>query len=394
MATYLDHNATTRLNPAAHAAMCPWLDGRCWGHPASPHHFGRSAKAAVETAREQVAQALGAQPDEVIFTSGATESIGIVFLAAALSAFAPDRRIVACSAGEHPAVMAGVRRLEQHWGWSSMMCGLDREGLGRDADIEAALQRKPGLISWIMAHNETGVIHDVSALAQRAQQVRGDMGGTLCFHVDAVQAFGKMPINFSQLRSNGVGALSVSAHKIGGPQGVGALVMDTRMDAQPLLAASQQERAMRPGTLPVAAIVGFGVAAQEAAAHQARSSAAVLALRQELESRLAGQGAIIFGSRSPRLPNTTFFAMPGIDGATLVSALDRAGYAVSSGSACSSDRQEIAPVLAAMGIEPALARAAVRVSLSAHNTLSEIEGFLIALTAQANRLRSLSACAA
>ncbi|RDE50772.1 MAG: aminotransferase class V-fold PLP-dependent enzyme, partial [Candidatus Accumulibacter meliphilus] len=213
------------------------------------------------------------------------------------------------------------------------------------------------------------------------------------FHTDAVQGVGKMAVDFRQLNAAGVNALSLSAHKIGGPKGAAALVLDKRLDIEPLIAGGGHERGLRSGTENVAAIVGFGVACELAAARLAEVAPRLLALREQLESGLVVLGATLFGRGAERLPNTSYFAFPDIDGETLVGHLDRAGYALASGAACSSANPEPSHVLRAMGVEAELARGAVRVSLGAGNSAAEVDGFLAALQATVLRLQQLTAMA-
>ncbi|CAG0982081.1 partial cysteine desulfurase, partial [Rhodocyclaceae bacterium] len=265
---------------------------------------------------------------------------------------------------------------------------VDGEGRIRDEAFFAALEAKPALWSVMLANNETGVVQDVAALAERAKATRG------WFHTDAVQAFGKLPVDFRSLNAAGVHALTVSAHKIGGPKGAAALVLDKRVELRPLVSGGGHERGLRSGTENVPAIVGFGVAAELAAGRREAAMAAARSLRDRLEAGLTSQGATIFGAGAERLPNTTYFSLPGIDGETLVGKLDRAGYAVASGAACSSANPEPSHVLVAMGVEPGLARGAVRVSLGRATGIQTIDGFLSTLAATAQALRGLTAMAA
>jgi cysteine desulfurase len=232
----------------------------------------------------------------------------------------------------------------------------------------------------MLANNETGVVQDVSVLAKMAR------GHGAFVHTDAVQALGRIKLDFAAL---GVHAMSISGHKIGGPQGTGALIVDKRVDIRPLLYGGGQEQGRRSGTENIASIVGFGTAC--ALLEDGESMTALL--RDELEAGLKQQGAVIFGAETHRLPNTSFFAIPDIDGETLVMALDRAGYAVASGSACSSDSSDPSPVLLAMGVTPELAQGAVRVSLGPENTKEEVQGFLVVLREIIMRMQQMTAIA-
>jgi cysteine desulfurase len=237
------------------------------------------------------------------------------------------------------------------------------------------------------ANNETGVVQDVAALAAAARTSGG------WFHTDAVQALGKQPLDFRALNAAGVHAMTLSAHKASGPKGAAALVLDKRVELQPLIAGGGHERGLRSGTENVPAIVGFGVAAELAARGVAELPHRLRALRGRLESGLAALGARIFGADAERLPNTTYFAVPDIDGETLVGKLDREGFAVASGAACSSANPEPSHVLRAMGVVPEIARGAVRVSLGAGNSESDIDEFINALRLTVGRLQGMTALA-
>ena len=238
------------------------------------------------------------------------------------------------------------------------------------------------------ANNETGVVQDVAALASAAK------AGGSWFHTDAVQALGKLTIDFRNLNAAGVHAMTLSAHKAYGPKGAAALVLDKRVELQPLIAGGGHERGLRSGTENVPAIVGFGVAAELAAHRVAELPTRLRVMQAKLESGLARLGARIFATEAVRLPNTSYFAFPNIDGETLVGKLDREGFAVASGAACSSANPEPSHVLRAMGVAPEIARGAVRVSLGASNTEAEIEQFINALQVTVGRLQGLTAIAA
>lgn len=383
----LDHNATTPVDPRVLDAMLPWFS-RQHGNPSSRHEYGRAARAAVDEARQRVATALGAHATEVIFTGGGTEANNLFIKGAAIVRRTADQRfpLTAISAIEHPSVREPAKLLVKAGG---RLCeiAVDREGRVDRSDFEAVLGERPALISVMLANNETGVIQDVGALAEAARPTRA------WFHTDAVQALGKVPVDFRVLNERGVHALTVSAHKIGGPKGTGALVLDKRIELVPQMAGGGQERGLRSGTENVPAIVGFGAACQLIVEEQSGMAARLRALRDVLEAGLIEQGATIFGYMAERLPNTTFFALPGIDGETLVGKLDRAGFAVASGSACSSVNPEPSHVLMAMGVAPELARGAVRVSLGRDTTEHEAREFLLALAETVFQLRRLAALA-
>jgi cysteine desulfurase len=239
----------------------------------------------------------------------------------------------------------------------------------------------------MLANNETGAVQDVAVLAERARSARA------WFHTDAVQAFGKRAMDFRELNRAGVHGMTLSAHKLGGPKGAGALLVDKRVELQPLIAGGGHERGLRSGTENVAAIVGFGLAAELAVASLELRAGQLEALRAELEVGLAEQGAVLFAAAAERLPNTSYFAFAGIDGETLVGKLDRAGFAVAAGAACSSANPEPSHVLLAMGVAPSLARGAVRVSLGADNTEAQVREFLAALRTTILQLKGLTSIA-
>jgi cysteine desulfurase len=288
---------------------------------------------------------------------------------------------VAVSAIEHPCVAKPAQDLRRA-GWTLRKLAVTRDGQVDLADVEAALTERTGIVSVMLANNETGVVQDVAGIAERARAARAWM------HTDAVQALGKIGVDFRALN---VHAMTISAHKIYGPKGAGALIVDKRIELKPIIAGGGHEQGMRSGTENVPAIVGFGAAAEIAASRGGDLAQRVDVLRGRLEAGLHVSGAVIFGERAPRVPNTTYFAFPHIDGETLVIELDKAGYAVAAGAACSSASTEPSATLMAMGVEPELARGAVRLSLGAENTVEDVEGFLQAVQALVKRLRGLTA---
>jgi cysteine desulfurase len=365
---YLDWNASAPLRPAAHAALCAALE--LSGNPSSVHHEGRAARKLIEAAREQVATLVNAQARNVIFTSGGTEAnaLALTPLLQAGSATQRFERLLV-SATEHPSVLAGGRFAPE----AVEKLPVDRNGvidLGALAGRLQSLAGQPVLVSLMAANNETGVIQPVAAAAGIVHR----HGGLL--HVDAVQAASRMSLDIAEL---GADLLTLSAHKIGGAKGAGALV---RRDesihlADPLIRGGGQERGARAGTENVAAIAAFGAAAA-VSANLAAETAQVARLRDRLEAGLHAvtPGAIIFGAEVSRLPNTTLVALPGAKAETLVIAFDLEGVAVSSGSACSSGKVAPSHVLAAMGIAPELARGAIRASLGATSTDADVDRFI------------------
>lgn len=376
---YLDHNATTPLDSSVREAMLPWFGDR-FGNASSRHEYGRAARKAVDEARAQVAAAVNAHPTEVIFTGGGSEANNL-FIKGAAALMKPG--LVAVSAIEHPCVREPARQLIRS-GWRCVEIAVDGGGRIDLAAFDRVLAEKPRLVSIMQANNETGVIQDVAALAKTVKTAGGWM------HCDAVQALGKIEVDF---RALGVHGLTLSAHKIRGPVGVGALIVDKRIELAPLVAGGGQERNLRSGTENVMAIVGFGAACELIVSYREARSRQIAALQAVLEAGLVGLGARIFSAGAPRLANTSFFAIPGVDGETLVGRLDRAGFAVASGSACSSAHPEPSHTLLAMGVDAALARAAVRVSLGAGSTRQDVDGFLTALGENLASLRTMTAVA-
>lgn len=379
---YLDHNATTPLAPAVLAAMLPWLESR-FGNASSRHEYGRQARQAIDEARQRVAAAVNAHPTEVVFTSGGSETNNL-FVKGAAASLKPG--LLAVSAVEHPCVLKPAAQLAKQ-GWQVRQIAVDAAGRIDSADFADILASKPRLLSVMLANNETGVLQDVAGLAAQAR------GTGAWFHSDAVQALGKLPVDFRALNAAGLHALTLSAHKAGGPKGAAALVLDKRVELQPLIAGGGHERGLRSGTENVAAIVGFGIAAELAAQNLAEVPVRLRTLRERLESGLAALGARIFAVDAERLPNTTYFAFADIDGETLVGKLDREGFAVASGAACSSANPEPSHVLRAMGVAPEIARGAVRVSLGAGNTAQDIEQLISAVQATVGRLHRMTALA-
>ena len=379
---YLDHNATTPADPRVLEAMLPYFSQR-FGNASSRHEYGRAARAAIDEARSRVAAAVGAHGTEVVFTSGGSEANNL-FIKGAAAGMKPG--LVAVSATEHPCVREPARALVRQ-GWRCQEIGVDGNGVLDFDAYSATLAQRPGLVSVMLANNETGVLQDIGRHADAARPTRA------WFHTDAVQAFGKVPVDFRGLNARGVHAMTISAHKVGGPNGAGALVLDKRLDLVAQISGGGHERGLRSGTENVPAIVGFGVACELVRQELAATAERLRGLRIELERGLAEQGAVIFGLGADRLPNTVYFALPGIDGETLVAKLDRAGFAVASGAACSSANPEPSHVLMAMGVEAGLARGAVRVSLGRQTKANEVGDFLIALAETVFQLRRLAVLA-
>ncbi len=379
MAVYLDHNATTPVDEAVLAAMLPFFRER-YGNASSRHEWGTVARKAVNAAREQVAEAVGAQPAQVVFVSGGSEANNL-FLKGAAGYLKPAQ--VAVSGVEHPCVLKPAQDLARQ-GWKVRQLAVDGCGRVDLDDVAQALAEPTGIVSVMLANNETGVIQDVAAVAAQARKTGALM------HTDAVQAFGKIEVDFSALQ---VHAMTLSAHKIYGPKGAAALVLDKRVALKPLIMGGGHENGLRAGTENVPAIVGFGVAAQLAKARLKELDDRLRGMQAQVEQGLTELGATIFGAAASRLPNTSYFSFPGIDGETLVIQLDRQGYGVAAGAACSSASPGLSQVLTAMGIEPELARGAVRMSLGKDNTTEQVEDFLQAVGRVVAEMRRLTAMA-
>lgn len=378
---YFDHNSTTALHPQVLEAMLPFMTAQ-HGNPTSRHVFGRNAREAIELARTQVAQCVGVQASQVVFTASGTEANNFA-IRGITGNLTPSQLLV--SSIEHPCVTRPALALQTS-GWQVKTIKVDQHGQVDLEHLSQLLQQPTGLISVMLANNETGSVQPLETITAMAKQHKAYV------HTDAVQALGKVDVDFNAL---GVHAMTLSSHKIGGPLGAGALVLDKRVDIQPLLLGGGQEKGLRSGTENVAAIVGFGaacvIAQQQLVAYQGHTSQ----LRNQLEVGLHQLKATLFGANNlHRLPNTSFFAFPHIEGETLVTALDKARFAVASGSACSSDSTEPSHVLLAMGIEEDLARGAVRVSLNMQNTAQQIEAFLTTLAQEVKRLKEMTAIAA
>ena len=376
---YFDHNATTPLDDKVFEAMLPYLRER-FGNASSRHELGTVARRAVDTARQQVGALVNAQPSQVIFVSGGTEANNL-FIKGAAGYLKPTQ--VAVSAIEHPCVAKPAQELARQ-GWKVRKLAAMPDGQIDLADVDAALKEPTGIVSAMLVNNETGVVLDVPAVAERARAAKAWM------HTDAVQALGKVPVDFQAL---GVHAMTISAHKIYGPKGAAALVIDKRLQLRPLIHGGGHEQGLRSGTENVAAIVGFGAACELAAARMQPLAQRLEAMRGRLERGLHEMGSVIFGEDAPRVANTSYFAFKGIMGETLVIELDKAGWAVAPGAACSSANPEPSATLLAMGVDPELARGAVRFSLGAGNTMEQVEGFLRAVKAVVSRLKNLTAMA-
>ena len=371
---YLDYNATAPLRARVRDAVMEALS--LPGNPSSVHAEGRAARAAVEEARAKVAALVGARAEDVVFTSGGTEANAL-----ALAALTGDESWHCyLSAIEHPSVLSGGRFYPE----TTTVIPVTPDGVVDLGVLEENLEKhRPGgwrpLVSLMAANNETGAIQPVA----EAARIVHDVGGVL--HTDAVQVAGRMPVDLGAL---GADMLTLSAHKIGGPKGVGALVLAEGATVRPLIKGGGQEGRRRAGTENVPGIVGFGVAAELAATELSRM-AEIAQLRDALEKgvRALAADAVVVSEAAPRLPNTSALAVPGLKAETLVIGLDLAGIAVSAGSACSSGKVEASHVLAAMGVAPEIAQSSVRVSLGFGTTDTDIQMCLSAFSDLITRLK-------
>ena len=386
---YLDHNATTGVEPDVLDAMLPFLSGE-FGNAASIHTFGQRARAAVETAREQVAALIGARPQEIVFTSGGTEADNHAIFGvtqsplAALSdgAGATASKHIITSAIEHEAVLNTCQALEKR-GVDVTYLPVDREGLISLTDLRQAIRKETALITVMHANNELGTVQPLEEIGRIAAEA------DIYFHTDAVQSTGKLPIDVNALRLD---LLSLSGHKFYAPKGIGALYIRGGTRLQQLLYGGHHQRGFRPGTENVAGIVGLGKAAEIARKSLAADEARISELRDRLEQGLLSRvpHSHANGARAARTPNTTNITFPGIEGEALVIALDLKGLACSTGAACSSGAVEPSHVLTAIGLSPEDARASLRFSLGRHTTSADIDFAMEIVPTVVEQLRDLS----
>lgn len=361
---YLDHNATTRCDERVLEAMLPYL-GAMYGNPSSLYKLGRISRSAINTAREQLASLVGVSSAQIIFTSGGSEANALALAQARGGA-------ITVSAIEHPSVFEQVRRY-RHAYREVQILPVAETGVVQLESVDALRCQAGDYLSLMLANNETGAIQPVADIAERLA-ARG-----VYVHTDAVQALGKIPLSFTDL---GVRLMSLSSHKIYGPKGCGALVVAENAVLQPMLVGGDQESGWRAGTENVAAIVGFGKAAELAKAVLEQRVLHLRTLRDYLERQLHSiLGLEIFAEQASRLPNTVQFSIPNVSGEMLLMRLDQRNIAVSSGSACAVGHEEISPVLAAMAVDPVRAKAAIRVSLGDDNTPHDIDELIAALKA-------------
>lgn len=365
MPVYLDHNSTTPLDERVLEAMLPHMR-ELYGNASSQHRYGRLTSGAIERAREQVAALVGAKPNQVIFTGGGTEANNL----ALRGICGKNRGHLVISAIEHASLREPAFALGEE-GWSVSEIPVNRDGVIDTGAVAATLRSDTRLVSVMLANNETGAVQPLTQVSALAHE------RNIPVHTDASQAAGKLPIDFVRL---GVDLMTVSAHKFCGPQGAGALIVNRALSLQPLLYGGGHEQGLRAGTHNVAAIVGFGVAAELARNELENRIRHLQHIRDRIQHALLKNPEVcVFAANVERLPNTLQFGVRGYHGETLLLELDRKGFAVSSGSACHSDVHEPSHVLLAMQIEPELALTAIRVSIGLNTREQDADRFVDAL---------------
>jgi cysteine desulfurase len=385
---YLDHNATTAVDPAVLDAMLPYFSAD-FGNASSIHTFGQRARAAVETAREQVATLLNARPQEIVFTSGGTESDNHAIFGVALHSFTSltsstsltSPHVIATTI-EHEAVLNACQALEKQ-DVAVTYLPVNREGLINLDDLRRALRPETVLITVMHANNELGTIQPLAEIGRIAAEA------DIYFHTDAVQSAGKIPVDVKALQLD---LLSISGHKFYAPKGIGALFIKNGTHLRQFLYGGHHQRGFRPGTENVVGIVGLGKAAELARLSLEKDAARISRLRDTLEQGILARvpDSRVNSANAPRTPNTTNILFPGLEGEALVIALDLKGLACSTGAACSSGAVEPSHVLTAIGLPASEARASIRFSLGRHTTESEINAALELVPAAVAHLRKLS----
>jgi cysteine desulfurase len=381
MRIYFDHNATTPVAPAVIDAISRALADE-FGNASSVHHFGQRAKALLDEARSSVAALIGAEPAEIVFTSGGTESDNFALRGVAEALEPTGRRHLVASSIEHEAVLNTLKALARR-GWRTTLLPVDSTGTVQPDTLAEALADDTAIVSVMHANNEIGTVQPIAELARLAH-ARGAL-----FHTDAVQSVGKIPVD---VRTLGVDFLSLSAHKFNGPKGSGALWIKRGARVTSILTGGKHERNRRAGTENVPAIAGLGVASRLAAAKLPTEAARLGALRNRLEEAILSHvpGTVINGAREPRVPNTTNISFEAVEAESLLIALDLEGVAVSTGSACSSGTLEPSHVLRAMGLPSPRTQNSIRLSLGAGNTDAEVDFVVSKLPGIVDKLRSLT----
>ncbi len=375
---YLDHAATTPVDPRVLDAMLPFFTER-FGNPSSAHRWGRASRAALDEARERFAAVIGAEPPEVVFTRGGTEADNLAVLG--LARAGGEKRHVVISAVEHAAVREAARHLETS-GYEVETLGVDSTCLVDPEELAATLRPDTALAAVVWANNEVGTIEPVGELARICA------GKGVPFHTDAVQAAGRLPVDVGNVSASTV---ALSSHKLYGPQGVGALYVRDGLGLEPVVFGGGQEKGLRSGTPDVAGIVGFGAAARLAREELEQRGRHEKGLRDALISGAAAiPGVRLNGHPERRLPNNVHLSVEGVEAEGLVLFCDAQGYEIGSGSACASGGHKASPVLLAMGQGEREAFSAVRITVGKENTQQEIEGFLRTFTGAVEQLRQLS----
>jgi cysteine desulfurase len=380
---YLDHAATTPVRPEVLEAMLPYLTNQAFGNPSSAHRFGRAARAGIEQARREVAQAVGAEPNQVIFTSGGTEADNLGIIGAALAARERGGPVcVVVSAIEHKAVLAAAHAV-CHLGGREIVLPVDRLGRVSLEALERALAERPAVVSIMWVNNEVGVVQPVAEIARRCSEAG------VVFHTDAVQAFGKLPVSMADLPCT---LLTLSGHKIGAPKGIGALVVRDRKAVEAIIHGGGQQHGIRPGTENVAGAVALGRATLLAAREQAEEAPRLRALRERLAERLRDgvSDLSVNGEGAETAPHVLNVSVAGADSEALLMHLDLAGVAASSGSACSTGSVEPSHVLVAMGVPRDLALGAIRFSLGRESTTEDVDRVAEVMPSVVAKVRQLA----
>jgi cysteine desulfurase len=380
MRAYFDHNATTPPDPQVREAVMRALT-EDFGNPSSVHHFGQRAKAVLDEARSAIADLIGAEPGEVVFTSGGTEAEYLALRGAAEAAEPGGRRHLITSAIEHEAVLNTVKALTKR-GWTATVLPVDASGIVSPAALASAMTRETAVVSVMHANNEIGTIQPIADLAAIAHEFGA------VFHTDAVQSVAKIPVS---VRTLGVDLLSLSAHKFNGPKGTGALWIRRGTRLVSTMTGGKHERNRRGGTENVPGVAGMGVAARLARQKLATESPRIATLRDRLERGVLATvtGTVVNGALDARVPNTTNISFDGVEAESLLIALDLEGFAVSTGSACSSGTLEPSHVLRAMGLPSHRTQNSIRFSLGLGNDEAQVDALLAKLPSVVGKLRTL-----
>jgi cysteine desulfurase len=378
---YLDHNATTPVDPQVVEAMLPFLTDK-FGNGSSVHTYGREAKVALENAREVIASVINCEPSELYFTSGGTESDNISILGSAKQ-LAGHKSHIVIGATEHHAVLEPAEHLSHKEGWELDLLPVDKEGFASPEDLRSLVKDGTGIVSVMHANNETGTVQDIAALSQVAHE-KGAW-----FHTDAVQSTGKIKVDVRQMD---VDLLSLTGHKIYGPKGIGALFIRSGLKISPLFYGGSHEKKRRPGTENVAGAVGLAEALQIAMKRQLQDFTTLNELADYFIQQVTSEIPDVYlnGPRKNRIPQTVNLSFKGVEGESILLGLDMKGIAVSSGSACTSGSTEPSHVILAMGIDRVVAQGAIRFSMGRSTTKEQLDYVLAELPAVIQRLRDMS----